>query len=328
MSPFAGLTVVETITSDVPIAIRLAIAMSGRIACDLGARVYRPSVLDDALRERPEASNLFAFLDRGKYESTARMHRMADVELLAGGAFPRTSATTRAFISTFPDDVAAGTHASEFTVLALGGLLDLVGDPEREPLRLGGHQLSYSAGLSAFSGVAAALCRPDRQIVTDVEVTLADVAIWLNWKSAALASLGEPTPGRSGRASEWTVLRCADGWIALVYQEQDWLHLVELLGGGKEFDDPRFATLSDRRANPAAVADLIEPRLAAMSRAEIFASARARRIPIGPVLSLDDLAVDPHYLGRNVLAESEECLTPLPVVPMRWNGDVPEMEVA
>ncbi|MBI3197597.1 MAG: CoA transferase, partial [Rhodospirillales bacterium] len=52
---------------------------------------------------------------------------------------------------------AAARPVSEFAILALGGLLHMVGEPERKPLRLGGHQASYAAGLTAFTGLAAAL---------------------------------------------------------------------------------------------------------------------------------------------------------------------------
>ena len=46
-------------------------------------------------------------------------------------------------------------------MLALGGLLHMVGEPERKPLRLGGHQASYAAGLTAFTGLTAALAARD-----------------------------------------------------------------------------------------------------------------------------------------------------------------------
>ena len=56
---------------------------------------------------------------------------------------------------------AASRPVSEFTILALGGLLHMVGEPERKPLRLGGHQASYAAGLTAFTGLTAALAARD-----------------------------------------------------------------------------------------------------------------------------------------------------------------------
>ena len=45
----------------------------------------------------------------------------------------------------------------------LGGLLNMVGEPEREPLRLGGYQAQYMAALSAFTRTMAALHEPSRR---------------------------------------------------------------------------------------------------------------------------------------------------------------------
>ncbi|PZU06486.1 CoA transferase [Sphingomonas sp.] len=328
MSPFTGLIIVETISPDTPIALRLAIGMCGRVACDLGARVYRPSSECDPLTGKPGADAILAFLDRGKRLRDADENDTATVELAADASSFATAAATRCLFTTFASAVDHAGEASEFTIMAVSGLLDLVGDPGREPLRLGGHQLSYSAGLSAFAGVAAALCRPDRTLPVTVRVNLADVAVWLNWKSAAVSALGEPAPGRPGRNSEWTVLRCADGWIALVYQEQDWSRLVDLVGETKALTDARFATGIGRRKNAAALADLLEPEFLKMNRAEIFEKARARRIPIGPVLAMDDLAVDPQYVERGVLTPSGDGDALVPVLPLRWNGVVPVLEAA
>src|SRR3546814_17646150 len=56
-------------------------------------------------------------------------------------------------------------------ILAIEGLLDIIGDPTREPLKLGGHQCAYTAGLAAFTGLVAALARAardgDGEIVED-----------------------------------------------------------------------------------------------------------------------------------------------------------------
>ena len=65
----------------------------------------------------------------------------------------RTGRATPIEIAAFPLEMnAASRPVSELTLLALGGLLHMVGEPERKPLRLGGHQASYPAGLTAFTG--------------------------------------------------------------------------------------------------------------------------------------------------------------------------------
>ena len=72
-------------------------------------------------------------------------------------------------------------------MLALGGVLNLVGESDRQPLRLGGHQVAYAAGLSAFTGLVSALCGTAAEVV---HVSLLENAVWLNWKNVASAEAG------------------------------------------------------------------------------------------------------------------------------------------
>ncbi len=86
--------------------------------------------------------------------------RNADVVIMDAASVPglRERSPIVASLSLFGGDDER--PASEFTVMALGGLLDMVGDPARAPLALGGHQAAYAAGLAAYTGIAAVLCRP------------------------------------------------------------------------------------------------------------------------------------------------------------------------
>ena len=165
-------------------------------------------------------------------------------------------------------DAATQIPASEFTVLALGGVLNMIGEPDREPLRLGGHQAAYAAGLSAFTGLVAALCGAARATPEVVRVSLLETAVWLNWKNVATVATGGEAPGRTGRAADWPVLRCADGWVALVYQDADWPAIRELANNDPRLADPAFATAAGRRSRAGEIASIIERYLANMTRAE------------------------------------------------------------
>jgi crotonobetainyl-CoA:carnitine CoA-transferase CaiB-like acyl-CoA transferase len=55
----------------------------------------------------------------------------------------------------------AGFRATNFTVLAAGGQMAVTGDSDREPLKDGGHQAEYQAGLHAFAATAVAAFSAD-----------------------------------------------------------------------------------------------------------------------------------------------------------------------
>lgn len=213
--------------------------------------------------------------------------------------------------------------ASEFTVMALGGLLDMVGDPQRAPLKLAGHQAAYAAGLAAYTGIAGALCRPrvDGRIPPDtVLVNMLDVVVWLNWKSVP-SRADQPRLSRGGDTAEWQVVRCADGFVALVYQEPDWAALCDIVDDDR-LRTPELAQRPARIRRAREIAAIVEEKFLTLTRREIHAHALARRIPLGPVWSPRELAGDPQNTSRAFFetANVDGRAVTMPRLPALWNG--------
>ncbi len=341
MRPLDGVTLLETSSAACPLALRLAISMAGRIAADLGADVVKVEAGDgDPVRRIPPfvggIGALFAFLNAGKRSIAVsssdlrilpRLIATADAVVLDDGLYRQQTvacdAQVAAVLSMFSPCVPPGIPASEFTVMALGGLLDLIGDPQRQPLRMGGHQAAYAAGLAAYTGIAAALCRNvDGRVPPEViEVSLLDTVIWLNWKSAAIAVLGRPVPRRSGRVSAWPVVRCLDGWIAVIYADTDWPALRDLIDNPR-LADPCFATREGRGRHADELSGIVERAFGHLSRRAIQALAVERRLPLGPVLSPQELTTDPQVVARGFLHRvplSDE-IAAMPRLPVLWGG--------
>jgi crotonobetainyl-CoA:carnitine CoA-transferase CaiB-like acyl-CoA transferase len=347
--PLAGITVVQVVSEGCGIALRLSVALAGRIAADLGADVVLVEPPGgDPLRAVPplagETSALFAFLSAGKRSVVLPPGADALERLLGGaaalvtdGGLTRRAALTAALGARLPPgtpraaavltmlgaDVPADAPASEFTVMALGGMLDIVGEPDRQPLRLGGHQAAYATGLAAYTGLAAALCGAPSTGPEIVHVSMLETTVWLNWKSVTNAWATGHAPSRSGRGAEWQVIRCADGWVALVYQDGDWSALCKLTGDPR-LAAPEYATRDLRVPHFGTIAGIVEQSFARMTRREIHANAQAQRLPLGPVWSQEDLLEDPHNVARgfmaNVTLPGGGSVT-MPRLPVLWNGE-------
>jgi crotonobetainyl-CoA:carnitine CoA-transferase CaiB-like acyl-CoA transferase len=329
--PLADITIVEVYSPGVNLALRLAGAMAGRIAADCGARVIVAEAEDDPLHGIApfvgKTSAIAAFLNRGKQIVPAREAAQhlgaAEVAIMDGKAARdlRHRSPIVASLSMFKGEV--DEPASEFTVMALGGLLDLVGDPARAPLKLGGHQAAYAAGLAAYTGIAAALCRPrvDGKLPREtVHVSMLDMVVWLNWKSVSVRP-GEPALTRTGDAAEWQVVRCRDGFVALVYQEPDWTALCDIV------DDARLRTSdlaqrTERIRRAREIAAIVEERFLTLTRREIHELALSRRIPLGPIWSPREVAEDPQTTSRGFLetASVDGRSVTIPRLPVLWNG--------
>lgn len=344
--PLRRFTLIEVNDAKVPLCLRLATSLAAKIAADLGASVLKiePPGGDPVRRAPPflpqGESALFQFLntskralvldlanDAGRTALQALLDK-ADAVLFEEPAsvapLLRTARATPIEISAFPVEMAAATRpVSEFTLLALGGLLHMVGEPERKPLRLGGHQASYAAGLTAFTGLAAALAARDAgRAAPSVRVSLAEVMQWVNWKAASGAEAAGTSPGREGRNSEFQIVSCRDGHVAVVYTVTQWPATRALIGDPR-LADSRFATRAGRRQNIAELYDILAPWFADKTRAEIQRTAQAKGVPFGPVFSPAELLATEQYAARGFLADMAHPTLGklrLPQLPVQWNG--------
>ncbi|HPU54337.1 MAG TPA: CoA transferase [Burkholderiaceae bacterium] len=350
--PLAGLTLLESNAAVSPMALRLANSFAGRLFADLGARVIKlepatgdpvrnaPPTLPASASGAPAASALFEFLNCGKV--TLRMPAdpgpalqtllTGKVDGLLAEAGDPALALARKFgipsleLSGFSAQAhgdAAAVPFSEFTVLAFSGMLDMVGDPAREPLRLGGHQPSYAAGMSGFTALMALLLGREQGLPVDhARVSLVETMLWVNWKAISGAQAQGKAPTRRGAQAEFQVLRCRDGWVALVFTVTQFDAVLALLDDPR-LREPKFATRESRMRHGEEMRALLAPWFAERTRVDIYAQAQARGVPLGPVFDPSELLADPQHLAREFIANMPHPrLGPLrmPRLPVLW-GD-------
>ncbi|MBM3646282.1 MAG: hypothetical protein FJX11_00690 [Alphaproteobacteria bacterium] len=344
--PLSRFTIVEVNDSDVPLCLRLATSLAAKIAADLGADVIKVEPPDgDPARAAPPflpsgASALFQFLNTSKRAlvldlATAagrgRLSQLLDradaclfEEPASVAPMLRAGRATPIEIAGFPSQMAAARRpVSELAIQALGGLMHMIGEPDRKPLKLGGHQASYAAGLTAFTGLAVALASRDfGRRAPSVRVSLAEVMQWVNWKAASGAAATGISPGREGLKSEFQVVPCRDGHIAVVYTVTQWSALCDLIGDAG-LRDGRFETRAGRRRHVADLYAIIAPWFAGKTRAEIQKQAQAKGVPFGPVFTPAELLTTEQYLARSFLAEMmhpDLGRMRMPQLPVQWNG--------
>ncbi|HZP98504.1 MAG TPA: CoA transferase [Reyranella sp.] len=331
--PLSRFTIIELNDAGMPVPLRLAASLAGKIAADLGATVLKiePAEGDPVRRLPPFLSHgesaLFQFLNTSK--QSVRLGRGTLPDLLAKAQaclfeepsslaeMVRKSPATPIELAAFPVGMEPMPF-SEFTVLALGGLLHMVGEPDRKPLRLGGHQASYAAGFAAFTGLATALAARDAgRSAPGVRVSLTEVMQWVNWKAASGAEASGKSPGREGKGSEFQIVPCKDGYVAVVYTVTQW-PAVRALVGDRRLEDKKFATRAERRDNVAELYAILRPWFADKTRAEIQALAQAKGVPFGPIFSPSELLESEQYLARGFLTKFGG--GKIPQLPVQWNG--------
>ena len=283
----------------------MAIAFCGRLAVDFGASVIRVREASDPLSSLTgnHANALRAFLDAGKTppRSEASVDNASRVTLRYAGD-PRTGAGLKEVLFRGSDTDAA---ESEFTIAANSGLLDIVGRSDARPLMLGGHQISYSTGLSGFLATVALLRGQD---LDRAEVSALGTSLWINWKSLAAAAQGRPIPRRSAESGKWRTEPCADGHVALVYFDRDWPMIGKMTG------DPAMQALAAERGwtDRTKLAEL-ETRLAAWAlahtRSDIAAASKSFGLAFGAVWTPVELLDDPQYRAREFFGPAVDAAT-------------------
>jgi crotonobetainyl-CoA:carnitine CoA-transferase CaiB-like acyl-CoA transferase len=145
---------------------------------------------------------------------------------------------------------------------------------------------------------------------------------WVNWKAVSGADASGVSPGREGKRSEFQIVPCRDGHVAVVYTVTQW-PAVHALINDPRLDDVKFATRGGRRQNVSALYAIIRPWFADKTRREIQALAQARGVPFGPVFSPAELLEAEQYLARGFFAEvahPTQGTLRLPQLPVQWNG--------
>jgi len=291
----------------------LAAALATKLCRQYGAIVVRPLPVggEPLARHAPllpdGSSALDRFLNRGK--SSGDTTGVFDAAVGDSAALAGIEARVKVRLSVFgPGE---DPPMSELGLLALSGLLGIMGEASGPPARLAGHQPAYAAGLAACTGLLAALRAEGEEVV---DISLLDVNAWLNWKVAAGTIVLGTAPSRGGDRADWFTVAARDGHVALVYQDKDWPALRDLIGD-PALADTRFATRAGRRVNRAALLERLAPWFAARQRSEITAAAQAKRIPIGPVLYPQELLADAQNQARGFLGADG-----MPTLPLSWDG--------
>lgn len=304
--------------------------MAGKIAAELGADVtvlapaegHPVRALPPFFQGAERRSTLFEFLHgaktivSGSSESDLAGHAAHADALLVDSAVTLPREKTAVVISTFgPWQTELKEPASELTIMAVAGVLHLIGLQAGRPMRLPGHQPAYAAGLAAFLAMNAALMAPSPKIA---DVSLLDAVLWVNWKVISEPLLESSAAGKV--VNEWQVVEAADGHIALVYMDRDWPALVDLVGDLR-LREPRFSTRPGRLEHLDDLMAVLRPWFAARRKADIYREAKLRSIPLGPVWSVADLARDAQYLERDFWSTTPTGI--MPRLPAVWNNARP-----
>jgi len=219
--------------------------------------------------------------------------------------------------------------AMDLTIQAYSGIISVTGDDDRPPLKAGPAVVDFLSGIHLYAATMTALYeRSVTGVGRLVEVAMEEAAYpTMTSQFEAYWRTGK-VPPRTGNASHGrvpiNVYAAQDGYIAMnLAVEEHWHNLLAAMGREDLREDARFSSPAARVANRLAVDALIEGWTRTLPRMEIFAIAKARRIPLAPVREVDEVMHDRHMHERGFLADIEHdelgAIT-VPTSPLRFHG--------
>jgi crotonobetainyl-CoA:carnitine CoA-transferase CaiB-like acyl-CoA transferase len=208
----------------------------------------------------------------------------------------------------------------DLLVQALGGLMSITGEADRDPQKVGVAVVDILTGLFATSGILAALRhRESSGRGQKVEVSLLASLLGALVNQGSAYTAGGVVPHRMGNAhpsiSPYELYDARDGQLVVaVGNDRQFRALCEAIGRPELADDARFATNTERVANRVQLREELDRALREQSAdhwSEVLTDAR---VPAGPV----------NDVGAAFRLASELGLDPVVEIP---DGDGPPTRV-
>ena len=187
------------------------------------------------------------------------------------------------------------------------GVMDITGDPDGTPMKVGTSIADLVTGLYASQAVLAALMKRERSGVGGrVDVSMLDAMASLLTFNAGMYFASGESPKRRGNVhptiSPYETFEASDGWFNLgVANDKFWCLFCDAVGRKDLEADPRFDSAPKRAANRAVLAGILRPIFKAEPRdrwLEIFGRAG---IPCGAIRTVGEVCEAPQLVQRGMV---------------------------
>ncbi|WP_132738024.1 CaiB/BaiF CoA-transferase family protein [Sphingomonas sp. PP-F2F-A104-K0414] len=216
----------------------------------------------------------------------------------------------------------------DFIVQGMSGIMDLTGEPDGAPQKIGVAFADIMTGLYSVIAIQAALAMRERTgrgqqidmaLLDTMTGVLANQA--MNWFASGVS------PTRVGNAHmnvcPYAVFPTSDGWFILaVGNDGQFRRFCDAMGLPEMRDDPRFATNAGRLAFKDFLFAGIEAATSRVPKLELLARLEAVGVPAGPINTVAQAFEDPQVIARGMaidVARSDGSLVPGLRTPIRFS---------
>ena len=187
------------------------------------------------------------------------------------------------------------------------GVMDITGDPDGPPMKVGTSIADLVTGLYASQAVLAALMKRERSGVGGrVDVSMLDAMASLLTFNAGMYFASGESPKRRGNVhptiSPYETFEASDGWFNLgVANDKFWSLFCAVIDRKDLEADPRFDGAPKRAANRVALAGILRPIFKSEPRDKWLEIFEGAGVPCGAIRTVGEVCEAPQLVRRDMV---------------------------
>ena len=191
----------------------------------------------------------------------------------------------------------------------MGGYMDLTGNPDGEPMRIGIPASDLFTGVYSAVGILAALARREKTGRGGlVDTALVDSTVGTLANQALNYFVSGNVPHRIGNAHPnivpYQVFPVADGEVIIASaNDSQFVKVCGVLGVPELANEPAYKDNKGRLSRRAEIVGRISGLTKKFSRAELLQKLEAVGVPAGPINDLEQVFADPQVIHRRMRME-------------------------
>ena len=199
--------------------------------------------------------------------------------------------------------------AYDIVCQAMGGFMALTGEKDGKPYKVGPSVADALAGIHmAFAIMAAVHHREETGEGQFIDVAMMDTAFSVLENFVVTKTLTGEAPTRNGNANlgsaPFNTFRTKDGYVAIACANNGlFTKLAKAIDREDLLDVPEYAENNLRKEHEDTLNPEIEKWTMERTAEEVVEILDAAKVPVGPILGIDDLVKDPQLKARNMLVD-------------------------
>ena len=192
-------------------------------------------------------------------------------------------------------------------IQGMGGIMDLTGEPDGSPQKIGVAFADIFTGVYSVIGIQAALAHRDKTgRGQHVDMALLDTMVGVLANQSMNYLISGVSPTRKGNAhpniAPYGAFRAKDSpFILAVGNDDQFVRFCKAVDLDELTSDERFTTNAKRVANRIALTEFIESKTCKWDRDKLLTALEEIKVPAGPINTVEETFQDPQIVARNMM---------------------------